>query len=117
MQIRLLGFERQSALRGNVVNIENDLDICAKVLPRKFDETSTVQVQLMRRMTYKSPYMYETIRPKKVYDAAIFLLIINIACIISKKFCYLILLQKNLVFKGTFLNINLFLNNYNKKYF
>jgi hypothetical protein len=70
MQIRLMGAERQSTLRGNVVNVENDLDICVQVLPRQFDETSTVQVQLMRRMRYKSPYMYETIRPLAVYNAA-----------------------------------------------
>jgi hypothetical protein len=70
MQIRLLGSERQSSLRGNVVNVENDLDVCAEVLPRTFNQTSTVQVQLMRRMKYRSPYMYETIRPYKVYNAA-----------------------------------------------
>jgi hypothetical protein len=74
MQIRLLGSERQSMLRGNVVNVENDLDICAEVLPRKFDQTSTVQVQLMRRMKYRSPYMYETIRPFKVHNAAKYLM-------------------------------------------
>lgn len=73
MQIRLKGCERQSALYGNVVNVENDLDICAQVLPRKFDETSTIQVQLMRRMKYKSPYMHETIRPQKVFEAAQYL--------------------------------------------
>jgi len=74
MQIRLLGSEKQSMLRGNVVNVENDLDVCAEVLPRKFDQTSTVQVQLMRRMKYRSPYMYETIRPQKVYVAAQYLM-------------------------------------------
>lgn len=73
MQIRLKGVERQSALYGNVVNVENELDICAQVLPRKFDETSTIQVQLMRRMRYISPYMYETIRPHKVFEAAKYL--------------------------------------------
>jgi len=74
MQIRAIGSERQSMLRGNVVNVENDLDVCAQVLPRKFDETSTVQVKLMRRMRYRSPYMYETIRPLKVYNAAKYLI-------------------------------------------
>jgi len=74
MQIRLLGTERQSALKGNVVNVENDLNICAKVLPRTFDETSTVQVQLMRQIRNKAPYMYETISPLKVYKAAKYLL-------------------------------------------
>jgi len=74
MQIRLVGSERQSMLRGNVVNVENDLDVCANVLPRTFDETSTVQVQLMRRMNYRVPYQYEIIRPKRVYDAAKYLM-------------------------------------------
>lgn len=74
MQIKLLGFEKQSVLKGNVVNVENNLDICAKVLPRKFNESSTVQVQLMRRMQYKHPYMYETIRPLKVYQAGKYLI-------------------------------------------
>jgi hypothetical protein len=74
MQIRLLGSEKQSSLRGNVVNVENDLDKCAKILPRRFNDTSTVQVQLKRRMIYTQPYMYETIRPLKVYQAAKYLL-------------------------------------------
>jgi len=70
MQIRLVGCERKPVFRGNIVNVENDFNICAKVLPRSFDESSTVQVQLMRRMKYQSPYMYKTIRPLKVYQAA-----------------------------------------------
>jgi hypothetical protein len=73
MQIRLKGFERQSVLAGNVVNVENDLDRCAQALPRTFDDSSTIQVQLMRMMKYKVPYMYETIRPHKVYKAAKYL--------------------------------------------
>lgn len=73
MQIRLLGAERQSILKGNIVNVENDLDVCTSVIPRTFDNTSTVQVQLMRRLTDRSPYMYETIEPAKVYAAAKYL--------------------------------------------
>jgi len=38
-----------------------------------------VQVKLMRRMQYLAPYMYETIRPKKVYDAA--------HCLIQSQVC------------------------------
>lgn len=73
MQIRSLGFSGQSRLKGNVVNIVNDLDICAKALPRQFQDSSTIQVMLLRRMVYKSPYMFETIRPKKVMEAAQYL--------------------------------------------
>lgn len=74
MQIRLLGAERQSILKGNIVNVENDLDVCTSVIPRTFDNMSTVQVKLMRRLTDKTPYMYETIRPAKVFAAAKYLL-------------------------------------------
>jgi len=74
MQIRLVGSEKQYMLCGNVVKLENDLDVCASVLPRTLDETSTLQVQLMRRMNYRLPYQYEIIRSKKVYDAAKYLM-------------------------------------------
>jgi len=70
MQIRGIGYGLQSSLRGNVVNVENNLDICAKVLPRAFDDTATIQVKLMRKMNYKVPYMYDVIRPQAVLDAA-----------------------------------------------
>jgi len=53
MQIRGIGYGLQSSLRGNVVNVENNLNICAKVLPRAFDDTATIQVKLMRKMNYK----------------------------------------------------------------
>jgi hypothetical protein len=73
MQIRSLGYCGQSGLKGNVVNIMNDLDICAKALPRQISDTGTIQVMLMRKMVYRSPYMFETIRPKAVYEAAQYL--------------------------------------------
>jgi len=74
MQIKAVGSQGQSILKGNIVNVENDLDVCAQVLPRRFDDTSTVHVQLMRRMRYNVPYMYEIIRPKVVFEAAKMLL-------------------------------------------
>ena len=67
--MRLVGCGQQSSSRGNIVNVENDLDICASVLPRSFDQTSTVQVKLMKKMDNKTPYLYETIRPYKVNKA------------------------------------------------
>jgi len=73
MQIRLVGLQRQSFLKGNVVNVENDLDVCSQVLPKRFDQTSTVQVKLMRKMRYSTPYLHETIRPFKVHQAAKYL--------------------------------------------
>ncbi|OXA55077.1 ATP-dependent DNA helicase PIF1 [Folsomia candida] len=72
-QIRSLGSDRQYGIRGGVVNVPNDMDIVAKIIPRRFDETSTVQVQLKRRISYKHPYMFQTIRPYKVFHAANYL--------------------------------------------
>lgn len=69
LQIRLVGAEQQSKLRGNVINVENDLNICATVLPRNMTETSTVQVQLMRRLQYRRPHWHEVIRPYNVRKA------------------------------------------------
>ena len=74
MQIRLLGFEQQWTVRGNVVNVENDLNTCMKCLPRRFDDASVVQVKLMRRMHYNKPYIHEKISPAKVVKAMRYLL-------------------------------------------
>lgn len=43
------------------------------VLPRSFDQMLTVQLKLKRRLEYKSDYMFETISPKAIYDALVFL--------------------------------------------
>lgn len=73
MAIQTLGVDKQCGLRGNVVNIINPVNETASILPRQFDDASVVQVMLMRKMEYKTPYLFETIRPKKVYDAARYL--------------------------------------------
>ncbi len=74
MQIRLKGYEKQWALKGNVVNVENDLDTCVKALPRQFNQTSIIQIKLMRKMTYRGHYIYDKIRPTKVVNAVKYLL-------------------------------------------
>lgn len=74
MQIRLRGYERQWALKGNVVNVENDLDTCVNVLPRRFNETSVVQLKLMRRMNYTGHYIYDKVSPLKVITALRYLM-------------------------------------------
>ena len=74
MQIRLLGFEQQWTVRGNVVNVENNLSTCMRCLPRRFDNASVVQVKLMRRQHYNKPYIHEKIRPAKVINAMKYLI-------------------------------------------
>ena len=70
MQIRSLGVDGQYGLRGSVVNVPLSVNDSVIRLPRRFNETYTVQVRLMRQMSNRRPYMYETIRPFKVFQAA-----------------------------------------------
>ncbi len=73
MMLRPLGWDRQFGLKGNIVNVPVDVCETVKVLPRKMCESSVVHLALMRRMDYKLPYMFETIRPMKVYAACKYL--------------------------------------------
>jgi hypothetical protein len=73
MQLRPLGWDRQLGLRGNIVNVPINVDSVSCILPRRFSESSVVHLALMRRMEYKRPYMFESIRPAKVYDACRYL--------------------------------------------
>lgn len=74
LTIREVGSERQYKLYGNVVNVPNDLDVCAQVLPRSFNDAFVTQVRLMRRMEYKNPYLQDKISPYRVYKAAKYLI-------------------------------------------
>lgn len=73
MMIRQLGWDGQYGLKGNIVNVPIDVNETEKVLPRKITNSSVVHLALMRKMEYKHPYLYETIRPKKVYEACKYL--------------------------------------------
>lgn len=72
MKIRQLGRDKQYGLHGNCVNVPIDVDTSVSILPRTVDKIQTIHLQLMRRMTDKSPYASEIIRPYKVFEAAQF---------------------------------------------
>jgi hypothetical protein len=55
IQIRALGIDKQCGMKGNVVHIMNSLQETTQILPRRFDVTSTIQVQLMRHMAHEKP--------------------------------------------------------------
>ncbi|CAB0002561.1 unnamed protein product, partial [Nesidiocoris tenuis] len=61
----------QQCIKGSVVNIEVDIKEMTDVLPRNFDNLSTVQLKLKRHIEHKSHYMYETIKPQNVCDALV----------------------------------------------
>ncbi|KAK3928235.1 Methane monooxygenase component A gamma chain [Frankliniella fusca] len=69
MQIRELGYQRQLGLKGNCVNVPIDINKTVTSLPRMDSEDDTLLVQLMRRMSDKTPYAFENVRPEKVFNA------------------------------------------------
>ena len=75
MQIRELSKrDRQYGIKGNVVNVPISVDTSVNILPRKFDDTHTIQLKLKRKMCYQSHYLYETIRPAVCYNAIMYLI-------------------------------------------
>ncbi|KAK3911982.1 Large tegument protein deneddylase, partial [Frankliniella fusca] len=73
MQIRELGYQKQLGLKGNCVNVPIDINKTVTCLPRMDSEDDTLLVQLMRRMSDKTPYAFENVRPEKVFNAAKYL--------------------------------------------
>lgn len=70
MQIKPLGCDRQLSLKGAVVNVPVNIDTNVSVLPRRMDQTFTVELELKRKLQYKSSYVSETVRPAIVWRAA-----------------------------------------------
>ena len=73
MNIRSLGRERQHGLHGMVVNVPIDIDKTVNQLPRTFLQSQTIQLQLFRKLSFSKPYLYETIRPNVLLEAARYL--------------------------------------------
>ena len=73
MQLRELPRGRQLKICGAVVNVPADVNSSVSSLPRVFDDSFTVAVKLKIRLAYKYYYQFEVVRPKKVLDAARYL--------------------------------------------
>jgi hypothetical protein len=54
---------------GNIVNVPISVEKTTKNLPRFFNETHTIQIDLKRRISDTHSYMFETVRPKLVLEA------------------------------------------------
>ncbi|KAK3922373.1 hypothetical protein KUF71_011842 [Frankliniella fusca] len=62
MQIREPVYQRQFGLRGNCVNVPIDINKTVTCLPRMDSEDGTLLVQLMRRMSDKTPFAFENVQ-------------------------------------------------------
>ncbi|KAK3920096.1 Ketol-acid reductoisomerase (NADP(+)), partial [Frankliniella fusca] len=73
MQIRELGYQKQLGLKGNCVNVPIDIKKTVTCLPRMDSEDDTLLAQLIRKMSDKTPYAFENVRPENVFNAARYL--------------------------------------------
>lgn len=69
IRIMPLKWDQQKGLRGNVVNVPVDVTNTVEMLPRIYEDTSTIQVNLMRRMNYTKAYMCNIVNQYKVGQA------------------------------------------------
>ena len=60
----------QVKINGNIVNVPADVINTVNMLPRFPNETSTIKVNLKRRLQYKSSALSPNVRPNKVAEAA-----------------------------------------------
>ena len=73
MQIRELYRGDQLSIHGNIVNVPSDVNSTVHCLPRPRSKSQTDPIKLKRRLGYKHHYQFQIVRPKKVLDAAKYL--------------------------------------------
>ena len=61
---------KQFKINGNIVNVPADVADTVTMLPRLPNETSTIKVNLKRKLQYKSSALSLNVRPYKVAEAA-----------------------------------------------
>jgi len=73
MQIRELSRGGQLSIHGNTVNVPSDVNSTVHFLPRPRSKSQTIPIKLKRRLGYKHHHQFQNVRPKKVLDAAKYL--------------------------------------------
>lgn len=73
MQIRELPRGGQLTIHGNIVNVPSDVNSTVHTLPRPISGKQTIPIKLKRRLSYKHHYQFQNVRPRKVLEAAKYL--------------------------------------------
>ena len=63
----------QLSIQGNIVNVPSDVNSTVHCLPRPLSESQTIPFKLKRPLSYKHHYQFQNVRPKRVLDAAKYL--------------------------------------------
>jgi len=73
MQLRELPRGGQLSIHGNIGNVPSDVNSTLHCLPRPLSKSQTIPVKLKRRLSYRHHYQFQNVRPKRVLDAAKYL--------------------------------------------
>lgn len=73
MQIRELPRGGLLSIHGNIVNVPSDVNSNVHCLPRLMNESQPIPIKLKRSLSYAHHYQFQNVRPKKVLDAAKYL--------------------------------------------
>ena len=73
MQIRELPRGGQLSIHGNIVNVPSDVNSTVHCRPRPLSESHTIPIKLKGHLSYKHHYQFQNVRPKRVLDAARYL--------------------------------------------
>jgi len=73
MQIHELSRGDQLSIHGNNVSVPSDVNSTVCCLPRPRRKSQTIPIKLKRRLGYKHHHQFQNVRPKKVLDAAKYL--------------------------------------------
>ena len=61
------------SIHGNVVNVTADVNSTVSTLPRSSNESQTIPIKLKQRLSYKHHYQFQNVRPRKLLEAAKYL--------------------------------------------
>ena len=61
---------KQLKIHGNIVNVPADVNDTVRMLPRLHSQSSTIKINLKRKLQYKSSALSLNVRPYKVVEAA-----------------------------------------------
>ncbi|CAG9799251.1 unnamed protein product [Chironomus riparius] len=73
MKIEQANYAGQLKIKSGIVNVPIDVSTAVNAIPRSVDDTHVIEVSLMRKMSYKNPYIRERVRPADVWAAAEYL--------------------------------------------
>ena len=73
MQIQELPRGGQLSIHSNVVKVPADVNSIVNTLPRPINESQTIPIKLKRKLSYKHHYLFQNVRPRKVLEAAKYL--------------------------------------------